>query len=144
MIPARLRGWRLPFLNDLAPTVATSLPGEYHLHPHYRMPRPLDPLLLKTQAGLDGFVTERYADEIGAILGQWSSALLASPQAWQAIENVLAETLAALPLSQPNRESYGLVPRSRSVAIPSIVKTNLTARRSCTNYVQRLATCPRF
>src|SRR5208282_3618519 len=63
--------------------------SEYHLHPHYRMPRPLDALLLKTQAGLDDFVTEQYADQIAAILAQWSSGLLQSPQDLGAIGKVL-------------------------------------------------------
>jgi len=54
------------------------------------MPRPIDALLLKTQAGLDDFVTEKYADEIAAILAQWSFGLLQSPQNVKAIERVLA------------------------------------------------------
>ena len=53
------------------------------------MPRPLDALLLKTQAGLDGFVTEKYADEIAAILARWSTGLLQSSQNVQAVEKVL-------------------------------------------------------
>jgi len=53
------------------------------------MPRPLDALLLKTQAGLDDFVTEKYADQIAAILAAWSSGLLQSPQDLRAVENVL-------------------------------------------------------
>jgi len=53
------------------------------------MPRPLDALLLKTQAGLDDFVTEQYADQIAAILAQWSSGLLQSPQDLGAIGKVL-------------------------------------------------------
>ncbi len=53
------------------------------------MPRPLDALLLKTQAGLDDFVSEKYADQITAILAQWSSGLLHSPQDVRAIEKGL-------------------------------------------------------
>jgi len=53
------------------------------------MARPLDALLLKTQAGLDDFVAEQYADQIAAILAQWSSGLLRSPQDLSAIEKVL-------------------------------------------------------
>ena len=53
------------------------------------MPRPLDALLLKTQAGLDDFVTEKCADEIAAVLAQWSSSLLQSPQDVSAVERVL-------------------------------------------------------
>jgi tetratricopeptide (TPR) repeat protein len=54
------------------------------------MARPLDALLLKSHSGLDGFVTEQYADEIGAILADWSSGLRESPQNLKAIENVLS------------------------------------------------------
>ena len=50
---------------------------------------PLDALLLKTQAGLDNFVSEKYADQIAAILAEWSSSLLQSPQDMQAIGKVL-------------------------------------------------------
>jgi tetratricopeptide (TPR) repeat protein/peroxiredoxin len=62
---------------------------EFHLHPHYRAQTPLDATLLKTQAGLDKFVTEEYHDRIAAILAEWSSTLLGSPQEVQAIEKVL-------------------------------------------------------
>ena len=50
---------------------------------------PLDATLLKTQAGLDNFVTEKYADQIAAILAEWSSSLLQSPQDMRAIGKVL-------------------------------------------------------
>jgi len=53
------------------------------------MPLPLDALLAKTQAGFDDFVTEKYADQIAAILAQWSSGLLQSPPDFGAIENVV-------------------------------------------------------
>ncbi len=89
LIPASLRGLNFPILygDDAANSdLATS---EFHLHPHYRMPRPLDVLLLKTKAGLDDFVTEQYADEIGAILCEWSSWLLKSPLDLKAIEHSL-------------------------------------------------------
>ena len=89
LIPAGLRGlgWPSRYGFDSADAAASN--GEFHLHPHYRMPRRLDALLLKTQAGLDDFVTEKYADQIAAILGQWSSSLLHSPQDVSAIEKVL-------------------------------------------------------
>jgi tetratricopeptide (TPR) repeat protein/peroxiredoxin len=47
-------------------------------------------LLLKTQPGLDNFVTEKYADQIAAILSQWSTGLLQSAQDLQAVEKSLA------------------------------------------------------
>jgi tetratricopeptide (TPR) repeat protein len=62
----------------------------FHLHPHYRTERPLDATLLKVQAGLDDFITEKYADQIAAILAEWSAGFLQSPRETQAIANVLA------------------------------------------------------
>jgi len=78
-----------PFFN-LNRTATESANREYHLHPHYRMAMPLDALLLKSQSGLDGFVTEQYADEIVSILADWSSGLRESPQNLKAVENVLS------------------------------------------------------
>src|ERR1700674_3546089 len=63
---------------------------EFHLHPHYRAQSPLDATLLKAQAGLDEFVTEKYHDQIAATLAAWSSSLLQSPHELQAFEKVLA------------------------------------------------------
>ena len=65
-------------------------PAEFHLHPHYRAQRPLDAELLKRQARLDEFVTEKYADGIAAVLAEWSGDWLKSPQEMQALEKVLA------------------------------------------------------
>ena len=89
LIPASLRGLGWPALYGTHFAGETLESGEFHLHPHYRMPRPLDALLLKTQAGLDGFVTEQYADQVATILAQWSSSLLQSPQDLRAVEIVL-------------------------------------------------------
>jgi len=88
-MPAGLRGLGWSSLYALDSADAASSNGEFHLHPHYRTPRPLDALLLKTQAGLDDFVTEKYADQIATILAQWSSDLLRSPQDVAAIEKTL-------------------------------------------------------
>jgi len=79
LLPANLRGL------DVSP----SPDARFHLHPHYRSQRPLDATLLKTQAGLDEFVTERYADQIAAKLAEWSAGLLQSPQDVRAVEKVL-------------------------------------------------------
>jgi len=42
------------------------------------------------QAGSDEFVTEKYHDQVAAILAEWSSSLLRSPQELQTFENALA------------------------------------------------------
>ena len=67
-----------------------SFGGELHLQPHYRAQGPLDSTLVKTEAGLDAFVTEKYHDQIAAILREWSASLLRSPQELRAVETVLA------------------------------------------------------
>jgi tetratricopeptide (TPR) repeat protein/peroxiredoxin len=62
---------------------------EFYLHPHYRAQRPLEATLLKTKAGFDDFVTEKYQDQIAAHLAEWSSGLLQSPQEMHALEKLL-------------------------------------------------------
>jgi tetratricopeptide (TPR) repeat protein/peroxiredoxin len=62
----------------------------FHLQPHYRAERPLDAVLLKVQAGLDDFITEKYADQIAAILAEWSASLLRSPGEMKAVASALA------------------------------------------------------
>ena len=89
LIPAGLRGFGWPFLNGVAPAKTILSGSEFHLHTHYRTPAPLDALLLKTQAGLDEFVTEKYAEEVATILGQWSLNLLQAPQDVSGAEKVL-------------------------------------------------------
>jgi tetratricopeptide (TPR) repeat protein len=89
LIPASLRGLAFPSLAGVEFSETTSSNGEFYLHPHYRMPRPLDALLLKTQAGLDEFVSEKYASQIALILAQWSAALLRSPQEITALGTAL-------------------------------------------------------
>jgi len=98
LVPAELQSLALPFTNDPASSGARVPAGEFHLHPHYRTPRPLDALLLKAKAGLDSFITEKYADDIAAILGTWSASLQRSPQDSQAIAKVLASTFSGTSL----------------------------------------------
>src|ERR1700722_2565073 len=76
-------GCALPFVRSLN---AQSV----RLHPHYRTQTPLDAVLLKTKAGLDDFVTEKYHDQIAAILAEWSTDLIASARRTQAVEKVLS------------------------------------------------------
>src|SRR5262249_12664663 len=69
----------------------TSAPGEFHLHPRYRTPNPLDPILLKVKAANDDFVAERYAEQIAAILAGWKSELLQSSPQTTVIEKSFAD-----------------------------------------------------
>jgi len=94
IIPAGLRGLAVPSTNAVDSPDAAALNCELHLQPHYRMPRPLDALLIKTQAGLDDFVTEQYAGKIAAIFAQWNSGLRRSPQDLKAVEKLLAPSFS--------------------------------------------------
>ena len=82
-----LRGLAFPFAPD---SQKLGSPGEFHLHPHYRGQLPIEATLLKTQAGFDQFVTEKYQDRIAAVLADWSAGLLAASQDMRAVEKILA------------------------------------------------------
>jgi len=87
-LPRSLRSLGLSLPAALDSPFEHSPGGGFHLHPHYRMPLPLDPVLLQTQSGLDEFVAEKYADQIAAVLAQWSSSLTRSPQDVTVFERV--------------------------------------------------------
>jgi tetratricopeptide (TPR) repeat protein len=89
-IPSGLGSFAFPFLRLGYQNPPSAESVEFHLHPRYRSPRPLDASLAKTQAGQDEFISEKYADQIGAILAQWSAGLLESSHQVQAVADVLA------------------------------------------------------
>jgi tetratricopeptide (TPR) repeat protein/thiol-disulfide isomerase/thioredoxin len=89
LVPAGLRGLTFPFAYAPDASTLPSPAGEFHLHPHYRAQLPLEATLLKTQAGLDNFVTEKYHDQIAAILAEWRAGFLESPQDVRAVERIL-------------------------------------------------------
>ncbi len=89
MLPAFLRGFAFSPPYDLSSGQFSS-DNDLRLHPHYRAQRPLDATLLKAQAGLDNFITEKYQDQIAEVLAEWRSSLLQSPQETHALEKILA------------------------------------------------------
>ncbi|HWF47399.1 MAG TPA: FG-GAP-like repeat-containing protein [Bryobacteraceae bacterium] len=76
----------------LRPGSAPAVPGDFHLHPHYREQTPLDPLL-SIRADLDRFPAEILHDQIAPILAGWNSDLLRSPRDTGAIRQALAPSL---------------------------------------------------
>jgi tetratricopeptide (TPR) repeat protein len=98
MVPASLRNVALPVIRPFKSPTAPFPYGEFHLQPHYRTQRPLDATLLKVQAGSDDFVTEKYHDQIAAILAEWSSSLLRGPEDVTAFEKVLTPDFSGSPL----------------------------------------------
>jgi tetratricopeptide (TPR) repeat protein len=66
-----LRSLALPLIRRLSAQDAPLVDAGFHLHPHYRAGTALDATILKTKAGLDDFITEKYHDQIAAILAEW-------------------------------------------------------------------------
>jgi Flp pilus assembly protein TadD/peroxiredoxin len=83
------------------------LADEYHLHPQYHGTREIDGVLKYLPTGLDGFVTEKYHDQVAAVLREWTGELLASSQNTMAIRKVMADGFSATScvpvLSEPTR-----------------------------------------
>jgi len=80
--------------------------------PHYRQKAPLDDVLAKVEPGLDAFINEKYAEQIEAILAQWTAALREAPPGLRAIGTWLAADLRAASLHpaqhRPLRAMAGL------------------------------------
>ncbi|MGA2813718.1 MAG: FG-GAP-like repeat-containing protein [Candidatus Acidiferrum sp.] len=76
---------------------------EFYIHPHYQGTRELDGVLNHVQAGSDAFLTEKYHDQIAAILRVWTADLLASPREDSGIRKVLSQTFST---NSPAPTSY--------------------------------------
>ncbi|HEX6504414.1 MAG TPA: FG-GAP-like repeat-containing protein [Terriglobales bacterium] len=73
----------------LDPLPAFARQSTFHLQPHYRSPLPLDSMFAKLRAGSDAFVTEKYHDQLAAVLARWSAELLQSPPGCSSVESML-------------------------------------------------------
>ncbi|MFZ3341488.1 MAG: FG-GAP-like repeat-containing protein [Terriglobales bacterium] len=93
MIAPHLRGY--PFFDPPETPTKSAL----HLHPHYRMATPLDPLVLFTGPGQDEFINEKYATQIAVILSDWSASLLRASHDTSAIEKSLLPNLVGTPFT---------------------------------------------
>src|SRR5215472_12223467 len=67
-----------------------AVPPDYRLTPHYRTQPPLEDVLRMVEPGLDAFITEKYAEQIEAILANWSAGLERFPADFAPIEACLA------------------------------------------------------
>jgi tetratricopeptide (TPR) repeat protein/peroxiredoxin len=79
--------------------------------------------LRKVEPGSDGFINEKYAAEVEAILGQWGAALLRGPREVQAIAQVLAPSFLGSSLrpiaSRVVRSGSALEVRTNEFAAPA-------------------------
>jgi tetratricopeptide (TPR) repeat protein len=89
-------GFGSPFIYPPHSQQLPSPCGEFHVHPLYRTPRTLDDVLKKVDARFDDFASEKYHDQIAAILRQWSAEALNSPSATTQIEQSLAAAFSGV------------------------------------------------
>src|SRR5208282_3140818 len=68
-------------------------PEDYRLTPHYPQGAPLDEVIRKVRPELDVFPTEKYAEEIEAILARWGEALRQAPSSFEPLEASLLPEL---------------------------------------------------
>jgi tetratricopeptide (TPR) repeat protein len=90
MFPAGLYRQAFPSFYTFDSPSALPSQNDFQFSPHYRAQRPIEATLAKVRAGTDDFVTEKYHDQIAAILSDWSLNLLQSPRQAQAIAKALA------------------------------------------------------
>ncbi len=98
LLPAGLRAFALPPAYDSGCRNPRSLDGQFHLLPHYRTPGPLEDVFRQTEPGHDQFASEKYHDQIAAILAQWSSSLRKNPRDLAAIAKALSENFSGTSL----------------------------------------------
>src|SRR6185437_6181472 len=72
--PLRILGW--PLDSSMRSSLARDfLFSDLRITPHYPASNPLDEVLRQVVPGGDEYLTEKYAFEILAVLGEWSKAL---------------------------------------------------------------------
>ncbi len=73
--------------------------SDIRLIPHYPARSPLEDVLRLVDPGLDGYLTEKYAFEIGGLLQRWSRTLEASATDFSALAELVSPSIEASPLT---------------------------------------------
>lgn len=85
---------------------------DLRLTPRYPIESPLADVIALVTPGSDGYITEKYADEIGFVLKKWSDALKASPAGLSVLAESLEESIEASTLAPTTetvlRSAYGI------------------------------------
>ena len=115
LLPAGLSAFSFPPRPVLEPGrgVPDAASPDYRLTPHYRAQPPLDDVLRMVEPGLDAFVSEKYAEQIEAILANWSAGLVEPRPSVIAIQDSLTLDFvgnAPMTVNQPSSESFHSVP----------------------------------
>jgi Flp pilus assembly protein TadD/peroxiredoxin len=92
-LPSTLKNLKVLAGQAARPGSLTLLAPDYRLTPHYRQESPLNDVFLNVHPGRDNFITEKYAEEIEAVLAKWSHGLRQSPADLQAFTASLSENL---------------------------------------------------
>jgi len=94
--------------------------SDIRLTPHYPAPSPLADVLRLVPAGSDEYLTEKYAEEIEAMLRRWGQGLRASPGDHSALSLALDASIQAcshVPAKESTvRSAYGIDIRKRKLA----------------------------
>ena len=92
LLPAGLSAFGFPARAVSQPGSGTSeaASSDYRLTPHYRTQPPLEDVLRMVEPGLDAFITEKYAEQIEAILANWSAGLERFPADFAPMEACLS------------------------------------------------------
>ncbi len=69
--------------------------ADLRLTPHYPAKSPLSDIIALVTPGADGYITEKYAEEIGSVLSKWSDALRKSPSGLTALAESIDESIEA-------------------------------------------------
>ena len=110
--PIRMLGW--PLSSSMQSSLSRDfLFADLRVTPHYPANNPLEEVLRQVVPGGDEYLTEKYAFEILAILGEWSKALKLSPSALGSVlERFIDPALKATPLAGSEqvaiRSKYGI------------------------------------
>jgi tetratricopeptide (TPR) repeat protein len=99
--------------------------ADVRLTPHYPSPSPLADILALVGEGSDGYITEKYAVEIEAILRRWGEDLKSSPNNYSTLGQRLDASIRAcshVPARKsPLRSAYGIDIEKRQYAPELIV-----------------------
>ena len=119
-------GSLLPGPPSLASIRQPGLPiADLRLAPHYPAKSPLSDILALVTPGSDGYIAEKYADEIGSALKKWSDALRAAPAGLTALAESLDDSIEASTLVPAQeivlRSGYGIKSVRRQFA-PDLVR----------------------
>jgi FimV-like protein len=112
-LPAPLRTSALPSLGTSSGGLFPDFPfADYRFTPHYPKKSPLDDVLRFVNPGTDQYVTEKYAEEIGALLAEWAKDLRSGPPTGNTLAKFLDERLQATALipeaEKKLNSTYGL------------------------------------